>query len=137
MGFFSSLFGRSEGNSGSQPPRSPEPKFKVFFADYCEDKIVDSKDARVATKAEILHSMDCVLHMPRNFIGVIDKDDTTLQFMVNDDNMIHVDIPVPSRTGSFVKTADLRECLDLVSHLGSTIDVARIDGLVFKSWNAK
>jgi len=137
MGLLGSFFGCSEGNSDSQAPRSPEPHFKLFFADYSENKIVESKDARIATKSEILRSMNSVLHMPRNFIGVIDKDETTLQFMVNDDKTIHVDVPAPTRTGSFVKTAELRECLGLVSNLGSTIDVARIDGLVFKSWNAE
>ncbi|MBS0209632.1 MAG: hypothetical protein JSS27_11835 [Planctomycetes bacterium] len=137
MGIFGSLFGCAKGDGHShQAPASHAP-FKLFFVDYVEDKTLESKDARAATKAEILHSMDCVLHMPRNFVGLIDRNDMTLQFMVNDDKTIHVDVPVPSRTGSFVKTATLKECLDLVSTLGDSIDVAKIGGLTFTSWNAK
>jgi len=135
MGFLASLFGCAEGDDDSRLAPALDSPFKVFFADYAEDKILESKDARAATKPDVLHSMDCVLHMPRNFIGLIDRNDVTLQFMVNDDETIHIDVPVPSRTGSFVKTATLKECLDLVGNLGDTIDVAKIDGLTFKSWN--
>ena len=72
---------------------------KMFFADYCEGKVLESEDARLATKPEILHSMDCVLHMPSNFIGIIDENDATLQFIVNDDKTVSVDIPVPANEG--------------------------------------
>ena len=107
---------------------------KVFFVDYCEDKVLESKDARVATKDEILHSMDCVLHMPRNFIGVIGENGTTLQFVVNDDKTIDIDVPVPADRGSYVKTTDLQECLEIVRNLGDTVNAEGIDGLDFKSW---
>ena len=104
-------------------------QLKLFFVDYCEDKVIESKDARVASKEEILHSMDCVLHMPRNFIGVTDENDVTLQFMVNEDRTICVDVPAPAEKGSYVKTTDLRECLDIVRGLGQTINAKEIDGI--------
>ena len=108
-------------------------EYKVFFADYCEGKILDSKDARYAPLDEILHSMDCVLHMPNNFLGIIDADDATLQFMVCDDKQIFVDIPQTSRKGSLTKTISLAECLDLVRNMGPLISAVDTEGMNFQS----
>ena len=107
---------------------------KMFFVDYCEDKVLEAKDARVVPKKEILHSMDCVLHMPQNFIGVFGDNDVTLQFMVNDDKTICVDVPVPSEQGSYVKTASLDECLEIVRGIGEQITLQEIEGLEFQAW---
>ena len=107
---------------------------RVFFVDYCEGKRVDSKDAWEATLEDILHEMDCVLHYPRNFIGVIDGNDVTIQFMVNKDKTILVDVPVPEEGGSYGKTTDLRECLNLVRKIGDRIQLEEIDGLTFERW---
>ena len=107
---------------------------KIFFADYCEDKILEARDARESSKEDILHSMDCVLHMPRNFLGIIDEDDATLQFMVNDDRTIHVDVPIPAEQGSYSKTAELKECLEIVQNIRERIVMQEIDGLEFELW---
>jgi hypothetical protein len=115
-------------------PKEKQMPLKMFFADYCEDKVLESNDARVASTEEILHSMDCVLHMPRNFIGVTDENKVTLQFMVNDDKTICVDVPAPSEQGSYVKTASLGECLKIVGGLGEQITVKEIEGLEFQAW---
>lgn len=107
---------------------------KLFFADYCEDKVLESKDAHAATQEDILHSMECVLHMPRNFIGVTDEDGSTIQFMVNDDQTICVDVPSPAERGSYAKQTDLQECLGIVRRLGQRINVNALAGLEFKPW---
>ena len=107
---------------------------KMFFADYCEGKVLESEDARLATKPEILHSMDCVLHMPSNFIGIIDENDATLQFIVNDDKTVSVDIPVPAERGSYARTTSLRECLEIVEGLDESISPKEISGLAFQAW---
>lgn len=109
-------------------------KLRFFYTDYCEDKSIPSHEAWTASKDDILHSMDCVLHIPRNFIGIIDDQNVTLQFMVNDDRSIDVDIPSPARRGSYVKTTSLDECLELVRELGESIQPDSIAGLNFTSW---
>ena len=78
---------------------------KMFFTDYGADKTVEAADARAAGKDEILHTMECVLQMPRNFVGVIDENDGTLQFMVNSDKTIRVDLPFEQEVNPFVKDA--------------------------------
>ena len=107
---------------------------KMFYADYCEGKRIDSSEAWTRTKEEILHSMDCVLHVPENFLGIIDGNDVTLQFMVNDDKTVQVDIPQVDRQGSLTMPANLNDCLDLVRAIGENIDVEAIEGLEFVAW---
>lgn len=107
---------------------------KFFYTDYCEDKEISSEDAWSRTKEEILHSMDCVLHMPRNFLGIIDADELTLQFLVNDDKSITIDIPQVERQGSLTKKANLEECLAIVSLIDGGINIESIDGLEFVRW---
>lgn len=107
---------------------------RFFYTDYCEKKSIPSEEAWEVSKEDVLHSMDCVLHMPGNFLGIIDQNDATLQFMVNDDRSIHVDIPTPSKRGSYVKTESLKGCLDLVRTMGETVEPDSITGLTFESW---
>lgn len=112
----------------------PMSKLRFFYTDYCDDKSIPSQEAWTASKDQILHSMDCVLHSPRNFIGIIDDRNVTLQFIVNDDRSIDVDIPSPSQRGSYVKTTGLAECLELVRELGETIQPDSIADMKFESW---
>src|SRR5262245_12050644 len=107
---------------------------KIYFTDYGADESLDAKDARAAAKDEILQTMESVLRMPRNFVGVIDENDGTLQFMVNSDNTIRVDLPYPDDRGSYVKTADLDECLELVRSIRDRIKKEEIRGLKFQQW---
>lgn len=108
--------------------------FRTFYSDYCEGKSIDGQNPVPQTLEEMVHSMDCVLHMPANFIGFVDRRNVTLQFVVNDDKSIDIDIPIPERRGSYVKTATLQECLGLVRSLGDTIEPAQIHGLSFQQW---
>lgn len=107
---------------------------RFFYTDYCEDKSIPAEEAWEVSKEDVLHSMDCVLHMRGNFLGIIDSNEVTLQFMVNKDRSIHIDIPEPTKGGSYVKTGSLAECLELVRTLGETIQPEAITGLSFESW---
>ncbi len=108
--------------------------FRMFYTDYLEDKSVASHEPIEATLEEVLNAMDRVLYWPENFLGIVDDQETTLQFMVNDDKSIEVDVPVPTEQGSYAKATDLSECFDIVRDIRGTIDVARIAGLVFQKW---
>ncbi|MDD1795192.1 hypothetical protein LRP50_18855 [Enterovibrio sp. ZSDZ42] len=109
-------------------------KYRVFFCDYCEDKILESKDARKSSLEEILHSMDCVLHMPRNFFGIIDEENNTLQFMVNEDKTILLDIPIESKGGSYLGVYRLEDCMLIVKEAGEIPYLIERFSLEFQSW---
>jgi hypothetical protein len=95
-------------------------KYKYFYTDYCEDKEISGSEPWEADKSQILHSMDCVLHMPDNFIGILNSENQCLQFIVTKDRSVTIDIPI-FKTGAYVgsksKTTSLTECLALVEGL--------------------
>lgn len=109
--------------------------FKLFYTDYSEDEHIRSDEAVPATPEDIIACMNRLLHEPDNFIGIIDGNDATLQFMVEDNGMICIDVPDQERKGSTTKTTDLDECINVVDALQQNIVLGQIDGLEFKSWS--
>jgi len=108
--------------------------FKLFYADYSQDKHVRSDEAESATLENIIDCMNGLLHEPDNFVGIIDGDDVMLQFMVEDSGAICIDAPLHERKGSYTKSSDLSECIRVVGALQKNIVLEKIDGLEFKSW---
>ncbi|BDM65095.1 hypothetical protein NFHSH190041_25470 [Shewanella sp. NFH-SH190041] len=108
--------------------------YSVFFCDYCEDKVLESNDAKESSLEEILHSMDCVLHMPRNFFGIIDEENNTLQFMVNEDKMILLDIPIESKGGSYSGVFRLEDCMLIVKKTEDIPSLIERLDLEFQLW---
>ncbi len=109
-------------------------KFKLFYTDYSNDKHVRSDDAQSATLEEIIDCMKGLLYEEDNFVGIIDSDDVMLQFMVEDTGKICIDIPIHDRKGSFTRSTDLDECIQVVNALQNAIVMEDIKGLEFKSW---
>jgi hypothetical protein len=109
-------------------------KYKIFFANYCEDEHLPSEEAELRDVDLILDSMDYILHMPDNFLGITDLNDTTIQFMVNKDKTIHVEIPKPQDQGSYTMNLNLQDCLKLVKGLDGQIDIQKYPEFIFESW---
>lgn len=108
--------------------------FTYFYTDYTTDKHIRSDEPQSATLAEIIECMKTLLQEPDNFIGIVDEQDVTLQFMVDDDGSIIVDLPVNDKNGSFTKSADLDACIAIVNAIGDGIVLDNIEGLSFKAW---
>lgn len=108
--------------------------FKLFYTDYSKDKHVRSDEAVTETLENITELMQSLLHEEDNFIGIIDDDNVMLQFMVDEDGSLIVDLPMHDQKGSFTKKADLNECISIVNSLQGKIDKEQIEGLEFKSW---
>ncbi|WP_299881290.1 hypothetical protein [uncultured Cocleimonas sp.] len=104
-------------------------KYKYFYTDYCEDKTISGSEPWEAEKSQILHSMDCVLHMPNNFLGILNNKDQCLQFMVQEDSSVLIDIPITENgvfLGSKSKAVSLADCLTLVQELEENQDFTNI-----------
>lgn len=108
--------------------------FKLFYTDYSKDKHLRSDEAKPATIDNIVDCMNSLLLEADNFVGIIDSNDVMLQFMVEDDGTICIDIPIHERKGSFTKISDLSESIKIVSALQKDIILEQINGLEFKSW---
>ena len=111
------------------------PTLKFFYTDYCEGKSVETPTTWPRDKEGILHSMDCVLHMPDNFCGVVNPNGQTLQFVVEKDRSVTIDVPVLDcgvYAGSYSKNTSLAECLEVVKALTPETNFKTIDGLIFQ-----
>ncbi|MFW2044150.1 hypothetical protein ACG94V_21355 [Acinetobacter sp. ULE_I001] len=107
--------------------------FQFFFTDYDGDEVLPAQD-QYASIDEIIEIMQFVLIRPENFLGIVDKNDRTLQFMVNDDYSLDADIPVPTQKGSYTKTIGLHEAIKLVQKQTELIQIDVIEGMVFMKW---
>jgi hypothetical protein len=99
--------------------------YKYFYTDYCEEKAIDGSKPWDADVRQIAHSMDCVLYRPDNFLGIVNSKNQTLQFYVEKDLSITIDVPIVKGgeyIGSKKKKADLETCLQLVRNLNGTED---------------
>ena len=104
-------------------------KYRYFYADYSEGKEIPSGDAWEANLDQILHSMNCVLHVPNNFFGIVNSKEQTLQFMVEKDRTVTIDIPILEQgkyLGSKQENNSLNYCLEMVKNLSPDEDFLRL-----------
>ncbi|MBL8797784.1 MAG: hypothetical protein JNM56_28050 [Planctomycetia bacterium] len=115
-------------------PDPAQPGFVVFFHDARADAAVLPEERVHYPLPRIEQAMREVLTAPDNFFGITDQAGTVLQFAVNEDATIHIDLPDPARKGSLVKDADLEECLALVRQAGPLLAELQVVGMVFETW---
>jgi hypothetical protein len=115
-------------------PDPAQPGFIAFFSDSRNDSVRLPEDRVFQTLPDIEKTMREVLTAPDNFFGIVDRADAILQFAVNDDSTIRIDLPDPTRKGSLVKDADLEECITLVRQVGPALAELNIVGMEFESW---
>ena len=104
--------------------------FQFFFTDYDGEEVLPTQN-QYASIDEIIELMQSVLIRPENFLGIVDKNDRTLQFIVNDDYSLDADIPVPDQKGSYTKTISLHEAVKLVQKQTELIQIDTIEGMAF------
>lgn len=107
--------------------------FQFFFTDYAGEEVLPTQN-QYASIDEIIDLMQSVLIRSENFLGIVDKNDRTLQFIVNDDHSLDADIPVPDQKGSYTKTISLHEAVKLVQKQTELIQIDAIEGMAFMKW---
>ena len=106
----------------------------VFYSDYGREVHVPSSEPTRMDLESILRLMDQVLVAPDNFLGVVDQDDHTLQFLVNPEQTVWMEIPAPDQGGSYGKDASLEDCKLAVEQARGSFSIEKIPGLRFQSW---
>lgn len=106
----------------------------VFYSDYGREVHVPSNEPVRMDLASLLNLMDQVLVAPDNFLGVVDGRNHTLQFLVNPEQTIWMEIPIPEQKGSYGKDASLEDCKLAVEQSQGSFSVDKIAGLKFQSW---
>lgn len=107
--------------------------FQFFFTDYDGDEVLPAQ-TQYASIDEIIELMQSVLIRPENFLGIVDKNDRTLQFIVNSDHSLDADIPIPDQKGSYTKRLSLEEAIKIVQKQTEYIQLDEIEGMTFMKW---
>jgi len=74
---------------------------KVFYCAYQTDESVETPSP--INPKELPDLLKRITNNKENFIGFVDEQETTLQFYINGDNDITVDIPDTKKNGSYTK----------------------------------
>ena len=120
------------------------PAVKAFWKDGKQS--VEANDAREMTATQALDAWADMRGMRGNFFGLVDDLGRTLQFYFDkgipdgvDDarhlRIVHADIPVPERAGSFAAMVTIEEARDLIERaFVSGADPAVFEQLTFEAW---
>ena len=85
-------------------------------------------------RQEILSLMADVLTTAGSFVSVMDADGTMLQFVLDEDGSVMLDIPHPPKRGSYAKRTTVAACVTAIEELSDKIALDAFDGLEFERW---
>src|SRR5262249_12912646 len=112
------------------------PGFVVFHHDYRENGFGRGRpeDRSYFDFKQIEEYMRGILVHPKNFVGLIDQFDETLQFFANEDGTVMIDFIVKQKHGSLQNQASLNEAVALALSAGPSLAKLSIPGASFKRW---
>lgn len=90
---------------------------KVFYCIYQDDEDVTGDNLRKVNLKEAQLLVDRMLQRSENFIGFVDKTKTTMQFYLEADNKVIIDIPDMQKEGSFYKVITGLEMKGIIQNL--------------------
>lgn len=109
-------------------------EYRVYYCDFERDEEIAANGAIHKSVADILALMDTVLTSPGSFVGLMDKDEGMVQFMVDDDGSIYLDFPCPKERGSYVTHTSLEVCKTIVREANGSLGRGEMTGLAFDPW---
>ena len=106
-----------------------------FYTDHIADEFVSIDDARFMALDEILSKIQSgLLGYPRNLLGIIDEKGNTLQFFVQPDGTIEMNLSVPEEFGSYVRQLEQLECYALLKRGCRYIEEIPVGEVEFTGW---
>jgi len=106
-----------------------------FYSDHMGEEFVLIDEARYMPLEQILSLLRAgVLGYPRNLLGIIDDKGNSLQFFVQPDNRIELNLSVPEEFGSYTRQVDQRECYTLVKTACRYIEHMPVGEVEFSGW---
>ena len=109
--------------------------YQIFYCCYSTDLEVSADEPlEVKNKEKVLDFALDVLREPEDFFGVIDANDMTCQFYVEESGDVWVEIPFPEKKGSYGKSIPLTGLGSVIDRLDVTFSIEMFPGLEFQSW---
>ncbi len=109
--------------------------YVCFYADHLTNEFISVDDEVFMELDKVLASLQSgVLEYPKNIWGIIDEKGNSLQFFVNQDGTIEMNISVPKKLGSYTKMLEKSECYTLVCQAQQYIEDIEIEDAEFRDW---
>lgn len=109
--------------------------FDVFYTCYSTQKTVEAQSPIPLGVAEIRAAFGDHLREKDDFLGIVDSEGVTLQFMVEDDGSYWTEIPIPKRQGSVGRALTQKEVTHLLQHLPRSLRPLEKElHLEFRAW---
>lgn len=106
-----------------------------YYTDHIADEFVSIDDAQYMALEQILSLLQSgVLGYPRNILGIIDEKGDSLQFFVQADGGIELNLSVPEEFGSYTRQVDQRECYALLKQGYRYIKHMPVGEVEFSGW---
>lgn len=109
---------------------------KYFYHNPIKGYDVSSDNATSLDKEYTIDMVyDTIGDEPNSFFGVINHDDITLQFYLEDYNeRIRMEIPIPKEQGAYAKYVNFEEALEIIKNLKDNFSLKDFPDLEFESW---
>lgn len=106
----------------------------VFYTCYETDDVVHADSPYPTDKDNMIGIGQQVLRGDGDFFGVIDKNGSTVQFMVEGDNKVRVEMPDPERGGSWARYFSANDLETELLGISVPFDSSTKRGMSFESW---
>ncbi len=109
--------------------------YHIFYCCYSTDLQVSHEEPiEVKNKEKVVDFALDTLREPEDLFGIIDANDMTCQFYVEENGEVWVEIPVPDENGSYGKYIPLLEVAETIEHMTETFSLKMLPGLKFQTW---
>jgi len=105
--------------------------YKTFYT--CYSTGLEASEDTI-TQNELKNFAFNILRNKDDFFGLVDAEDNTLQFMVEDTNKIWMEIPTPTKKGSYGKHINVDEFSVLIDNLKPFFRIEDFTNMEFVSW---
>lgn len=86
-----------------------------FYADYVSNDFLSTDEQTFLQLEQIYATLESgILEYPKNIWGITDEQGHSLQFYVNADGSIEVNITVPEKFGSYTRHLEKQACYRLI-----------------------
>lgn len=90
---------------------------RAFYCIYQEDLNIDANNLIDLNRNQINKLIEKIILRQGNFIGFIDDENTTIQFVFEGKNTVLIDIPLLDKCGSFSKTISVQQIKKIITEL--------------------
>lgn len=109
--------------------------YEVFFDAVRLDGPISAEHPIPATRREIVEDYFPLIKEHREFLGVIDTTETTLQLMYDaDEGKYWVEVPTPIQQGSYGAWLEYGEAYALLSELPPVFSLDEFPAFAFQPW---